>query len=119
LFTAAPLHLAALFLVLLLAGCATESVEMVAYEGPPPGQKYTMDEVLGRAEELEPGMSKLDVMMTLGSPAETRGDVWVYLPNEPGIVLPEWALEVEFERGRYVEHSRQPVVVGERLEVGG
>lgn len=113
------LPFAAMLLIMFVAGCSTESVDMAAYEGAPPGQRYTMDEVLERAKRLEPGMSELDVMMTLGSPAEVRGEVWVYLPSSPGVLLPKWALEVEFDNGRYVDHSRQPVIIGERLEVGG
>lgn len=106
-------------LALLLPACATEPVPLAAYEGPPPGQKYSIDEVMEEAESLEPGMSKLDVLLELGSPAERRGDVWVYLPSSPGLLLPKLALEVEFEGERYVSHSKQPVLVGERLKVGG
>jgi len=81
----------------------------------PRGQRYTFDYVEQHADQLRAGMSQLDVLLLLGSPAERQGEDWVYLPSREGIVLPAQALRVEFDDGRYVKHRYEPVVLGERL----
>lgn len=108
-------RLALSVLIALLAGCTSESVKLESYEGPPPGQRYEIKEVLRRAKELQPGMAKYSVLLTLGSPAKREGDYWVYLPSDPGLIIPQQAMVVKFDRDRYVEHRTQAVVAGERI----
>ncbi len=100
---------------LAIAGCASDSVQLKSYEGAPPNQKYEIGEVISRARQLEPGMAKLDVLLRLGSPAERHGDHWLYLPSDPGVLIPQQALVVKFERGRYLLHKKQLVTLGERI----
>ena len=97
-----------------VGGCKTESMSTYAYEGGHPNQKYAFAEVKKRARALRPGMSRSDVLITLGSPAEIRGGTWVYLPSTPGYVMPSELLEVRFQSGRYVSHEFRPIVFGQR-----
>ena len=55
-----------------LAGCKTESMSAYAYEDGHPKQKYAFNEVKKRAKALRPGMSRSDVLITLGSPSSPR-----------------------------------------------
>jgi outer membrane protein assembly factor BamE (lipoprotein component of BamABCDE complex) len=97
-----------------LGGCKTESVSAYAYEDGHPNQKYAFNEVKKRAKGLRPGMSRSEVLITLGSPAETHGSTWVYLPPKPGYVVPTELLEVRFQSGRYVSHEFRAIVFGQR-----
>lgn len=99
----------------LLCGCHTESVETETYAGQPANQKYDFDEVKKRAKQLKPGMTGYNVLILLGSPAKKEGDAWVYLPSRTGAILPAEALQVNFERGRYVSHKFQPIIGAERV----
>jgi len=102
----------------LAAGCSTRPVDMAVYEGAPPRQKYTLAEVTERLDNLEKGMAKLQVLLELGSPAKRQDEVWVYMPSDPGLIVPSRALAVRFEHDRYVGHSMQPIIVGERIIIG-
>lgn len=82
---------------------------------PAGDQRYTYQDVKGRASELVPGMSRRDVLVLLGSPAHRAGDDWVYLPERSGLLLPADAMRVRFQRGRYTEHQFEPIILGERL----
>ena len=97
-----------------LGGCKTESMSAYAYEDGHPNQKYPFNEVKKRARGLRPGMSRSEVLITLGSPAEVHGNTWVYLPPKPGIVMPTELLEVRFRSGRYVSHEFKAIVFGQR-----
>jgi hypothetical protein len=97
-----------------LGGCKTESMNAYAYEDGHPNQKYAFSEVKKRARGLRAGMSRSEVLITLGSPAEIRGNTWVYLPPKPGYVVPTELLEVRFERGRYVAHEFKVILFGQR-----
>jgi outer membrane protein assembly factor BamE (lipoprotein component of BamABCDE complex) len=97
------------------AGCRTEGVETYTYDGKPQNQLYELDAVKQRVARLERGMSKMQVLLTLGSPAKRQADRWVYLPSRTGTIVPAEALEVRFVNDRYVEHRWQPIVVGERI----
>jgi outer membrane protein assembly factor BamE (lipoprotein component of BamABCDE complex) len=108
-----------LWVVLVLAvsgACVTENVttgEMV----PRGDQKHPFAEVEKAAEGLKVGMSKRQVLLLLGSPAEMSedGDVWVYLPERYGILIPAKALRLEFRQQALAEHGFQPIVLGARL----
>ncbi len=97
-----------------LGGCKTESMSPYAYDDGHPNQKYAFSEVKKRAKGLRPGMPRSDVLITLGSPAEVRGNTWVYLPPKPGYVVPTELLEVRFQSGRYVSHEFKAIVFGQR-----
>jgi outer membrane protein assembly factor BamE (lipoprotein component of BamABCDE complex) len=97
-----------------LGGCKTESMSAYAYDDGHPNQKYAFNEVKKRAKGLRPGMSRSEVLITLGSPAETHGNTWVYLPEKPGYVMPTELLEVRFQSGRYVSREFKAIVFGQR-----
>ena len=103
-------------LVALLAGCVTTNLD--TGEVVPRGdQKHPFSRVERDADKLRNGMSKLDVQLLLGSPAEKddAGDLWVYLPERYGIVVPARALRLEFEEGRLIDFGYRPIVLGARL----
>lgn len=101
--------------LVVIAGCTTDGVKLESYEGPPPGQRYDIGEVINRAKELAPGMTSYNVLLRLGSPAMREGDHWIYLPSDPGLLIPQQAMVVKFEGQRYVSHKVQAVVAGERI----
>ncbi len=104
-----------LCLAVSLYGCRTESVEMETHAGQPVNQQHDFDEVKKRAKQLKVGMRSVDVLILLGSPAKKETNAWVYLPSRTGAIIPAEALQVNFERGRYVSHVYQPIVGAERI----
>ena len=78
-------------------------------------QRYKFDYVEKRAKALEEGMSKAQVLLLLGSPAEksARGDVWIYVPERPAILIPASALRLEFQGDYLSRHGRRPIILGE------
>lgn len=93
-------------------GCSTNK-----YEAPPlSNQKYSLDEVSQHVDKLQPGMTKLEVLAILGSPAVRETDSWQYLPERSGYVVPAKALHVEFENGRVVGHHYVTIVLGEQIK---
>lgn len=109
-----------LVLLLLLLGisgaCVTENA--TTGEAVPRGnQKYPFERVEKAAEDLALGMSKTQVLLVLGSPAEMseKGDVWIYLPERYGILIPARALRLEFHANGLAEYGFQPIVLGARL----
>lgn len=99
-----------------LAGCV--QVDPETGETVPRGnQKYAWSRVTEASQDLRTGMSKLDALLLLGSPAEKdkAGDVWIYLPERPGVLLPASALRLEFRDDVLVEHGYHPIILGQRL----
>ena len=93
-------------------------VDPVTGETLPRGhQRYEFKTVERRAEQLENGMSKTQVVLLLGSPAEKRsdGDEWVYLPERPAALIPGRALRLVFEDGLLVTHNYRAIILGEDL----
>jgi outer membrane protein assembly factor BamE (lipoprotein component of BamABCDE complex) len=84
---------------------------------PRGNQRFEFDTVERRAEQLKEGMSKTQVLYLLGSPAEKSGDgdVWVYLPERPAVLIPGRALRLLFQNGRLVEHGYRAIVLGKDL----
>lgn len=76
---------------------------------PPGNQKYTYSDVKQRAKRLQPGMTRIQVMVLLGSPAKEKADEWIYLPDV-SLPLGE-ALHVYFDRGVLVKHSFKPIII--------
>ena len=97
-------------------GCVT--VDAKTGEVVPRGdQRYEFERVKKYAENLEIGMTKLQVLATVGSPAEKsqRGDQWVYLPERPAVLVPSRALRLEFENDRLAEFGYHSIVLGQQL----
>ena len=108
--------LALLLLLALLPGCVTENLttgEMV----PRGNQRYPFERVEKAAERLVVGMTKTEVLLLLGSPAEKdeKDEIWVYLPERYGILIPAQALRLEFRDRVLTEHGYRPIVLGARL----
>jgi outer membrane protein assembly factor BamE (lipoprotein component of BamABCDE complex) len=100
--------------------CATACVTENATTGeviPRGKQKYPFERVEKAAESLKIGMSKPQTLLLLGSPAEQdeKGDVWVYLPERYGIIVPARALRLEFRNQALAEFAFQTIVLGARL----
>ena len=112
-----PFFGTALLLVLMsLTSCVTYDAE--TGEALPRGnQRYTFDVVKKRADDLKVGMSKLQALLTLGSPAESddRGNTWVYLPERPGLLIPARALKLEFHDGHLADFGYHAIVLGAQL----
>jgi hypothetical protein len=75
-------------------------------------QKYTYDEVKGKLPQLQKGMAKAQVMIILGSPAQSYEDLWVYLPDRPAFYVPGEGVVIEFENGRYTKHRFGLIILG-------
>ena len=101
-------------LVTLGSGCAGPP-DMSSPSQAHPAQRYTLDAVRARLDRLRPGMQKFEVMIALGSPAQQTNSQWVYLPERTGLLIPSSALVIDFERGLYISHRFQSIVLGERM----
>lgn len=97
------------------AGCRTEAMDPHYYEQGNPYQRYSLEEVKQRMVSIKPGMPRLEVLVRLGSPAENRGDTWLYLPDKPNFLIPGEYLEVRFAGDVYVSHRLRPILFGERV----
>jgi hypothetical protein len=109
-------RLCTLLLFFVLASCVTEDVntgKMI-----PRGQQgMQFSDVEKAAESLKDGMTRAQVMLMLGSPAERSddGNVWVYLPERYAILIPALALRLEFKDGLLDNHGYRPIVLGVRF----
>lgn len=79
-------------------------------------QKYDYAEVKRRLKRLPQGSTAIDVMATLGSPAQQSREAWIYMPDRTGLIIPAEYLRVNFVRGRYASHDFKAVVLGERMK---
>ena len=96
--------------------CVSENVE--TGEAIPRGdQRYPWDTVVEKAKKLEKGMTKTQVMMLLGSPAEVdkEDNLWIYLPERYAILVPAEALRLEFKETVLADFGYRPIVLGARL----
>jgi outer membrane protein assembly factor BamE (lipoprotein component of BamABCDE complex) len=103
-------------LILVLTSCVTQ--DMNTGKMVPRGQQgMQFSDVEKAAENLKDGMTRAQVMLMLGSPAERSddGDVWVYLPERYAILVPARALRLEFKDGVLADHGYRPIVLGARL----
>jgi len=113
-----PLRPLALLLACSLSALACVNVDPETNEIIPRGnQVLKFEEVERGAKQLKVGMSKREVVTLIGSPAEkgTRGDVWIYLPERPAVIVPGRALRLEFKNGRLDSHGYHAIVLGARL----
>ena len=101
--------------VALMSGCTVETdVEtgkMVAVRK----QYLEYDQVKERLDKLYQGMRVSEVLLLLGSPAQRKGDEWIYLPNRPSWVIPGEAIHIQFRRNTYVSHRFVPIILGEEI----
>ena len=105
-----------LFLGVVTTACVTVDAE--TNEVIPRGdQRYKFETVKKYAENLETGMTKLQVLSTVGSPAEKseKGDQWVYLPERPAVLIPSKALRLVFVDNRLTEFGFRAIVLGQNL----
>lgn len=99
-----------------LAGCVTEN--LTTGEVVPRGdQRYPFERVEKAAEGLHVGMPKTQVLLMLGSPAEMdeHGNVWIYLPERFGFVVPARALRLDFQDGSLLEYGYRTILLGKPL----
>jgi outer membrane protein assembly factor BamE (lipoprotein component of BamABCDE complex) len=110
------LLLATLLAACAAAGCVTQDTrtgELI----PRGKQRYEFSKVTEAAEDLKDGMTRSQVLLLLGSPAEMdeAGSVWVYLPERYGILVPARALQLRFDGSVLVEHGYRAIVLGAQL----
>jgi outer membrane protein assembly factor BamE (lipoprotein component of BamABCDE complex) len=108
-----------LFLVLLavaLAGCVNVDPE-TGKTIPRGEQKNEYAYVKQRADQLREGMTKMEVTILLGSPAQTGGDgnVWDYVPERPAVLVPAQGLRLVFDGGLLKSHEFTTVAFGKPL----
>jgi outer membrane protein assembly factor BamE (lipoprotein component of BamABCDE complex) len=110
------LPLCVALIALTLAGCVNVDPD-TGKTIPRGGQKFEYDVVKQRAEQLQVGMSKLQVIILLGSPAETSasGDIWAYLPERPAVLLPASGLRLVFQNNLLQSHEFTTIVFGQPL----
>jgi hypothetical protein len=98
------------------SSCVTENTttgEMV----PRGKQRYPWDTVVELAKQLQKGMTKPQVMMLMGSPAEidTEDNHWIYLPERYAILIPGQFLQLDFEGAVLSDFGYRPIVLGAQL----
>lgn len=98
------------------SACVTENAQ--TGEPVPRGdQRYPFDKVQELAKRLEKGMSKPQVLVLLGSPAEidAEDNQWIYLPERYGILIPAKALRLEFKDQVLTDFGYRAIVLGAQL----
>ena len=111
----------AILALTLIAGSGTSAcVHQNAQTGemiPRGNQRYPWDKVVELAKGLKKGMSKQDVLFQMGSPAEidTDDNLWIYLPERYGILVPAQALRLEFKNSVLDDFGYRAIVLGTRL----
>ena len=104
--------------LLALGAVACVNVDPNTGETIPRGdQKYEYSKVTESAKKLRKGMSKLDVLLLLGSAAEQSdsGDTWIYLPERPAVLVPASALKLEFGLEGLADWGYHPIILGLRM----
>ena len=101
---------------LILAGCVNVDPE-TGKTIPRGDQRHLFADVEKQAGNLKDGMTKMQVLILLGSPAETSdyGNVWVYLPERPAVLVPSHALQLEFKNDVLVSHGDRAIILGNKL----
>jgi outer membrane protein assembly factor BamE (lipoprotein component of BamABCDE complex) len=103
-------------IALMVAGCVNVDPE-TGQTIPRGDQRYKFADVERQAGKLKDGMTKMQVLILLGSPAEAGegGNVWIYLPERPAVLVPSHALRLEFNNDILVSHGYRPIVLGNRF----
>ena len=92
--------------------CRSEPANLSYYADGHPRQKYPYGQVKQSAERLRPGMTRHEVLLLLGSPAERTADTWTWVPEDPSLLLPQDVLVVRFKGNRYATHEFKPIIFG-------
>lgn len=103
-------------MALMLAGCV--NVDPQTGQTIPRGnQRYKFADVELQAKQLKEGMTKMQVIILLGSPAEASegGNIWIYLPERPAVLVPSRALRLEFKNDVLITHGYRAIVLGNTL----
>jgi len=84
---------------------------------PRGNQRYPWDKVVELAKHLENGMTKPQVLLLMGSPAEMdpESNLWIYLPERYAILIPAQALRLEYKNDVLVDFGYRAIVLGTRL----
>ena len=93
-----------------MRGCKTGSADATDRH---PFQKYSYDDVRRAVKQLPAGTPRHEVMLRLGSPAEIRGNTWIYLPQDTGFLIPREMLEVTFTGGVFASYTFKPILFGQ------
>jgi len=103
-------------IAVMLAACVNVDPE-TGKTIPRGDQKYEFAIVKQQAEQLRDGMLKMDTLLLLGSPAKTSngGDVWIYLPERPAVLIPSRALRLEFNSNTLISHGYSTILFGKQL----
>ena len=107
-------HIVWLFFFLFTGGCTSHEKSSGKYWDLR-NQRYSYDEVKNRLDQLHEGMSKLDVTVTLGSPAKAYENMWIYLPDRPATYVPGEAIVVEFDGSTYKRYRKTLVILGDPI----
>lgn len=102
-----------MLLAVALAGCV--NVDPQTGKTIPRGdQKNEYAYVKERAAQLRVGMTKMEVTILLGSPAQTShdGDVWDYVPERPAVLMPAQGLRLVFLDGCLKTNEFTAIVFG-------
>ena len=110
------MRMIALLVALFVVGCVNVDPD-TGKTIPRGGQKYKFSVVERKAEQIQNGMTRMDALLMLGSPAETSDDrdQWVYLPERPAVLVPSRALHLKFENDILVDHGYRPILLGQQL----
>ena len=102
--------------ILILVGCVQVDPD-TGKTLPRGNQRYEFETVERLANQLKERMSKMQVLYLLGSPSEksSDGDVWVYLPERPAVLIPGRALRLEFQNGLLVKYGYRAIILGQDL----
>lgn len=79
-------------------------------------QKYDYSTVKEKAKNLRKGMTTMQTLILLGSPAKKEPNVWTYLPQRSGLFIPAESLLVMFEYGRVADWKTAPIILGEQIK---
>ena len=106
--------LCAALALLVLASCVNVDPE-TGKTIPRGNQRYEYAKVKEMAERLQKGMTRLQVLTLLGSPAETKDNVWIYLPERPAVLVPSSALRLSFGVQRLESWEFRTIVLGQQI----
>jgi len=98
------------------SSCVTQNAE-TGEMVPRGNQRYPWDKVQELAKRLEKGMTKPQVLLLMGSPAEVDAEdnQWIYLPERYGILIPARALRLEYQGQVLVDFGYRAIVLGAQL----
>ena len=97
----------------LASGCRTPAGNTELYSDARFNQRFDYNEVRRLSRQLQVGMTRIQVMAILGSPARSTPSSWIYMPKRQAVWIPAEAMIVDFNLGTYTGHRFRPIVAGE------